>query len=25
MIPMMRQEALAAFREWEEKPGKVVY
>ena len=25
MIPMMREEALAAFRIWEEKPDKKVY
>ena len=25
MIPMMRQEALAAFRAWEEHPGKIHY
>jgi guanine deaminase len=25
MIQMMRQEALAAFRAWEEKPNKIVY
>ena len=25
MIQMMREEALAAFRAWEEKPGKILY
>ena len=25
MIQMMRQEALAAFRAWEEKPNKIPY
>lgn len=25
MIPMMREEALAAFRAWQEKPNKVPY
>jgi guanine deaminase len=25
MVQMMRQEALAAFRAWEEKPNKIVY
>jgi guanine deaminase len=25
MIPMMRDEALAAFRAWEEHPGKIPY
>jgi guanine deaminase len=25
MIPMMREEALAAFRAWEEKPNKILY
>lgn len=25
MIPMMREEALAAFREWEQHPGKIRY
>lgn len=25
MIPMMREEALAAFRAWEENPGKIRY
>jgi guanine deaminase len=25
MIPMMREEALAAFRAWAEKPGKIPY
>jgi guanine deaminase len=25
MIQMMREEALAAFRAWEEKPNKIVY
>ena len=25
MIPMMREEALAAFREWEQHPGKIPY
>ncbi len=25
MIQMMREEALAAFRAWEEKPGKIPY
>ena len=25
MIPMMRQEALAAFRAWEKHPGKIHY
>ena len=25
MIQMMRQEALAAFRQWEEKPNKIEY
>ncbi len=25
MIPMMRDEAHAAFREWEENPGKILY
>ena len=25
MIPMMRKEALAAFREWEDKPNKIAY
>ncbi len=25
MIPMMREEALAAFDAWQEKPGKILY
>jgi guanine deaminase len=25
MIPMMREQALAAFRAWEENPGKILY
>jgi guanine deaminase len=25
MIQMMREEALAAFRAWEENPGKIIY
>jgi len=25
MIQMMREEALAAFRAWEEYPGKILY
>jgi guanine deaminase len=25
MIQMMREEALAAFRAWEEHPGKILY
>ena len=25
MVQMMREQALAAFRAWEEKPNKIVY
>jgi len=25
MIPMMREEALAAFQAWEQNPGKIRY
>jgi guanine deaminase len=25
MVPMMREQALAAFRAWEEKPNKILY
>jgi len=25
MVQMMREEALAAFRAWEEKPNKIPY
>jgi hypothetical protein len=25
MIPMMREQALAAFQAWEEKPDKIIY
>ena len=25
MIQMMREEALTAFREWEQHPGKILY